>query len=146
MTKARALYSMALEKSPGNVEAMAGLADVARVQGDSSIAARYYDRVLAANPSYLPAIMGRADMKWAAGDRGGAVALYRRAVQQAGPGTSYGQRAQKRIDEYTGGGGASPAEDIPKAPAPSPSPAPAPAPAPAPETPNIDTSDLPGFN
>jgi predicted Zn finger-like uncharacterized protein len=143
LVKARALYALALEKSPGNVEAMAGLADVARSQGDTTIAARYYDEVLAKNPSYLPALMARADMKWAAGDRAGAVTLYRRVLQQASPGSSYAQRAQQRTSEH-GGAAAPPAAEPPEPASERPAePAPPPTP-PAVDTPHIDTTDLPG--
>jgi predicted Zn finger-like uncharacterized protein len=144
MGRARALYSQALEKAPGNVEAMTGLADVARAQGDSAVATRYYDQALASNPSYQPALMARADMKWAAGDRAGAVAMYRRVVQESGAGSSYGQRAQKRITEHEGGGSSPPAsEDVPP---PAPQPPATPPPSDTSDKPHIDTSDLPGFN
>ena len=80
------------------------MADVARRRGDSAGAARLYARVLEVNPSYLPALMAVADGKWSAGDHQGAVALYKRVLDQAGPSTDYGQRAQSRITESEGKG------------------------------------------
>lgn len=144
LARAQQFYEAARSKEPGNIEALAGLGDVAKARGDNAGAARYYDSVLASNPSYLPTLIARADQKWAAGDHGGAVTLYRKALQQAGPGTAYGQRAAARIQEHESATGAKPAapEPIPTEPAPSkPS-----APAPTSENPGIDTSDLPGFS
>jgi len=143
LAEAEALYQSVLNEQPGNTEALAGLADVARRRNDHATASRLYQKVLDQNPSYLPALMASADSKWASGDRKGAVALYRRVLEQAGPGTEYGQRAQARIAEAAKDGG----EQSAPAPAPTPAPTQAPTPAPTapPDQPHIDTSDLPGF-
>jgi tetratricopeptide (TPR) repeat protein len=146
LTRADALYRAAREQQPNNVEALAGLGDVARARGDSATAVGYYENVLHQNPTYLPALIGSADLKWAAGDKVGALFLYRRVVNQTDPGTPYGQRAAARIAEsQSAGTGSAPAV----APAPEKKPAAEP---PAPKTPppaqtpsDIDTSDLPGF-
>ncbi|MEB2325135.1 MAG: tetratricopeptide repeat protein [Sorangiineae bacterium] len=157
LTTASNLYGAVLAKQPGNTEALAGLAEVARKRKDPDQAEKLYDQVLEQNPSYLPALMGRADQKWDAGDRKGAIALYRRVLEQAGGGSSYGQRAAARIAEGEGGGahaGGATAPAPTVAPAPEPAepkpaePKPAePKPAePKPEEPGIDTTDLPGMN
>jgi predicted Zn finger-like uncharacterized protein len=130
LPRAEQLYQSVLNEHPGNTEALAGLADVARRRNDTAKASRLYAEVLDANPSYLPALMATADQKWQAGDRKGAIALYRRVLEQAGPSTDYGQRAQSRIAQGDGG-------DSKSAPEPAPTQAP-------PSKPEIDTSDLPG--
>ncbi|HVU01457.1 MAG TPA: tetratricopeptide repeat protein [Polyangiaceae bacterium] len=145
--RAEALYHAAEEQSPGNIEAIGGLGDVARARGDSAAAARYYDQVLQQNPTYLPTLIAAADMKWASGDRPGALALYKRVANQADPGSSYGQRAAQRIAEAQSGGGTpapSPKPEAPKPEAPKEE-APKPSPPPPSDNPGVDTSDLPGF-
>ncbi|MCC6216107.1 MAG: zinc-ribbon domain-containing protein [Polyangiaceae bacterium] len=150
LDRAERLYNQVLAKQPGNTEALAGLADVARARKDPATAQKLYAKVLEENPSYLPALVAQADHKWDSGDRTGAIALYRRILDQAGPGTSYGQHAARRIAQGPG--------DDPGAKAPAPKPASPPggaAPPPAGETPpekkpaapppEIDTSDLPGY-
>ncbi|HEY3495247.1 MAG TPA: tetratricopeptide repeat protein [Polyangiaceae bacterium] len=145
LSRAQELYQSVTSELPGNTEALAGLADVARRRGDTATATRLYDQVLAANPSYLPALMASADTKWQSGDRKGALTLYRRVLEHAGPSTDYGQRAAARIAEGEGSG----AQPSPAAPAARPSPSSAP-PTPTSDTPTppskpeIDTSDLPG--
>ncbi len=104
LNRAEQLFNSVLAKESGNTEAMAGLAEVARQRKDPEAAAKMYDKVLKSNPSYLPALIGRADQKWDAGDRKGAIALYRKVLEQAGGGSSYGQRAAARIAEGEGGG------------------------------------------
>jgi tetratricopeptide (TPR) repeat protein len=142
--RAETLYNAALANQPGNVEALAGLGDVARRRGDSARAAQLYDQVLAQNPSYLPAMIASADQKWASGNRAGALALYHRIVDQVGTGSDYGARAQARINEAA----SAPAAGSPSQPsAPSdtgasPPPAPAPAPESPKDAPQIDTTDL----
>jgi len=86
-----------LVEQPRNTEALTGLADVAKARHDPSTAAKMYERVLADNPNYWPAILASADQKWDAGDRAGALGLYRRLVEQAGPNSEYGARAAARI-------------------------------------------------
>jgi tetratricopeptide (TPR) repeat protein len=136
-----------LAKHPGNTEALAGLGDVAAQRNDPKQAAAMYDQVLEANPSYLPALVASADQKWAAGDRRGAVALYHRIVSQAGAGSSYAAKAQRRISEYEGSQAGPAPTPAPAEPKPAPAePAPEPSPPPAADAPHIDTSDLPEFN
>jgi hypothetical protein len=97
-----------------------------------------YDRVLAQNPSYLPALLGSADQKWESGDKKGALALYRRLLEQAGPSSEYGAHAAARIAQGEGAS-AAPSENAPAKPNPAPT-----TDAPATPAPDIDTTDLPG--
>src|ERR1041385_3804359 len=146
----RCWSALAREQEPTNIEALSGLADVARMRGDNATAGAYYDSVLKQNPGYLPALMSSADLKWAAGDHATAVSLYKRAIAQAGPGSTYAQRAAARVAESQGGGHAAP-EGHPTNETHAPEPRPTPKPS-APSQPpsqcdtNIDTSGLPGFN
>lgn len=98
---AKQQYEAVLREHPGNVEALAGLADVAQRRGDATTAARLYEQVLAEHPFYVPALMGRGDQFWEAGDRTRAVQLYERVVEEIGPSGTYGQRAQARIRQAT---------------------------------------------
>lgn len=163
--QAEQYYHMALSKSPGNVEALTALGEMAAQRGDQPTAQRHFEEVLRANPHYLPALIGLADIKWAQGERGQAGELYQRVLDRAGTSTAYGARAAARLGEMGKGPAAAPAQPAtppaappaPAAPAPAPQPsAAAPAPAPtapptstaapsAPEAPHIDTSDLPEF-
>jgi len=139
---ARLLYQTVLDERPGNTEALSGLADVARRRGDTATAQELYGRVLGMNPSYLPALMALGDQKWAAGDHQAALGYYRRVIEQVGPSTDYGMRAQARVNEAerSGGSSSSAGSATPTATA-----APtASSDSPAPTHPEIDTSDLPG--
>jgi len=134
--RAETLYNAALANQPGNVEALAGLGDIARRKGDGARAAQLYDQVLAQNPSYLPAMIASADQKWANGNRAGALTLYHRIVDQVGTGSDYGARAQARINEAASApAAASPAPAAPEKPA-------EPTPEPPKDVPHIDTTDL----
>jgi predicted Zn finger-like uncharacterized protein len=145
LNRAHELYQRVLTAQPGNTEAVAGLADIARRRNDPAEAARLYDRVLADNPSYLPALIARADQQWDGGNKKAAVALYRRVVDQAGAGSEYGARAAARIAQAQSQDtehAQTPEASQPSKPAPPASEAPAPPPTPEP---GIDTTDLPGF-
>ncbi|MDX2051001.1 MAG: zinc-ribbon domain-containing protein [Polyangiaceae bacterium] len=133
--RADRLYTDVLSGQPGNTEALAGRADVAKRRGDNARAAQLYQQVLDINPNYLPAMIGSADYQWQNGNRGAALSIYRRVVDQVGPTSSYGKRAQARLDEA---GSAPP--PTPPTPVPAPSPASTPESTPTP----VDTSDLPG--
>ena len=147
LARATQLYDSVLAEQPRNTEALSGLADVATARHDPALAAKMYDRVLAENPNYWPAILASADQKWNAGDRPGAVVLYRRLLEQAGPTSEYGARAAARLalsdtssTHGTPAVSAAPVEtgatikpEVPGTP-----------PARPAEPPGIDTSDLPG--
>ena len=135
--KAEQLFKAVLAEQPTNTEAIAGLGDVAKARRDPALAAKMYDRVLADNPSYLPAILASADQKWDSGDKSGALVLYRRLLEQAGPNSEYGSRASARIAQGAGnaestGGSPAAVETVPIKPD-----------APAPPA-GTDTTDLPG--
>jgi predicted Zn finger-like uncharacterized protein len=140
---AYSLYQSVVGEQPNNTEALSGLADVARRRGDTGTAGRLYARVLDVNPSYLPALMAMGDMKWGAGDRSGALSYYKRVLEQVGPSTDYGQRAQSRINESERGNAAAAKTDAPSATVTSTANSDMPAPS-VPTRPEIDTSDLPG--
>src|SRR6185503_5426368 len=53
LATAEALYQTAQRQQPGNIEALAGLGDVARMRGNTGTAAGYYEAVLQQNPTYL---------------------------------------------------------------------------------------------
>lgn len=138
LAKADQLFNAVLAEQPTNTEAIAGLGDVAKARRDPALAAKMYDRVLADNPSYLPAILASADQKWESGDKSGALVLYRRLLEQAGPNSEYGARASARIAQGTGsaessGGSPAAVETVPIKPD-------APAAPPA----GTDKTDLPG--
>jgi predicted Zn finger-like uncharacterized protein len=146
LARAATLYQSVLSEQPGNTEALSGLADVARRRGDLAGAARLYSLVLEKNPSYLPALMATADQKWASGDRKGAISVYKRIVEQAGPSTDFGQRAQARISEGEAASGSS-SPSAPAAPQPTTTSTGTAMPdssAPQRLRPDIDVSDLPG--
>jgi len=132
LARADQLFRAVLAEHPSNTEAIAGLGDVAKARKDPELAAQMYARVLAENPSYLPAILASADQKWESGDKAGALVLYRRLLEQAGPNSEYGARASARIAQASAG---TPAvvETVPVKPD-------APATPPA----GVDTTDLPG--
>jgi predicted Zn finger-like uncharacterized protein len=136
--RAETLFRAALAKSPNDTEALAGLGDVARARGNPGLAISYYERVLAQNPHYLPALGALADLKWQSGDRQGAARLYRQLLDSA-PEGPLAQRARDHIAQVEN----APAGKASKPAAPERSPSRSPAP--PSETPEIDTSDLPGF-
>ncbi len=82
--EARAGYDAVLARDPANVEATAGLGDIARAQGQRARAASFYDHALALAPSYVPARVGRADLLWEAGDRARSLIEYR-ALAESSP-------------------------------------------------------------
>lgn len=97
--RSEALLERALQLEPGNVEATAGLGDLAKRRGQLSKARSYFEAVLTRNPDYIPAVVGLADIKWADGDRAGAVTLYERVAA----GTVYYEHARRRVDQAARG-------------------------------------------
>lgn len=150
LDRADELYRAALERHPGDTEALGGLGDIARARGNTTAARSYYEQAHKRNPSYLPVVAALADMRWSTGDREGARVLYRQIVDTA-PGTTLAARASERLAQADKP--ADPpthvAEPEEKAPTPreeaeprAETPPSVAQPEPAPE---IDTSDLPGF-
>ena len=145
LARAEQLYNTVLDEQPGSTEALSGLGDVAKARRDPALAAKMYDRVLAENPSYLPAILASADQKWDAGDRKGAIVLYRRLIDQAGPSSEYAAHAANRIAQGdTSNGSTAVVGPIDAGASKAEAPAPTPAQPPATPPPDIDTTDLPG--
>jgi predicted Zn finger-like uncharacterized protein len=86
-SRARQIYEALVARNPSDSEALAGLGDVERAQGNSSGAISAYRRALAVNPSYLPALLGVADTEWASGDRGSAQHAYKDIEERFPEGT-----------------------------------------------------------
>jgi predicted Zn finger-like uncharacterized protein len=84
---ARQIYEALVSRNPSDSEALAGLGDVDRAQGNSAGAISAYRRALAVNPSYLPALLGVADTEWATGDRGSAQRAYKDIEERVPEGT-----------------------------------------------------------
>lgn len=74
--RARELYDRVLASSPGNVEALYGLGNVARAEGNLAGAKAAFQKAVAANGSFLPALLGLADAEWDSGDKASAKAHY----------------------------------------------------------------------
>jgi Flp pilus assembly protein TadD len=100
LTGAERLYQNALNRSPGNIQALTGLGDVARQRQEVGKAASYYDQILKIDRNHVTTLMSRADLYWHAGNRILAVALYRRVLGQVGQSDPRGQRAMHRIEEF----------------------------------------------
>jgi predicted Zn finger-like uncharacterized protein len=97
---AERIYQGILTRSPKNIPALSGLADIARQRKAIITATNLYDQILKIDRNHVPTLMSRADLYWGAGNRILAVALYRRALGQVGPSDPVGQRALARIEQY----------------------------------------------
>jgi tetratricopeptide (TPR) repeat protein len=95
--RARQIYQSIVDRNPNDSEAVSGLGDVARLQGDSLGAIASYKRAIAINPSYLPALLGLADTEWVRGDRTSATKTYKDVVDRFPEGT-YPAYVSKRIE------------------------------------------------
>ncbi|HEX8796387.1 MAG TPA: tetratricopeptide repeat protein [Polyangiaceae bacterium] len=85
--RARQIYEALVARNPSDSEALAGIGDVSRAQGDNAGAMSAYKRALSVNPSYLPALVGLADTQWASGDRASALRGYKDIVDRFPEGT-----------------------------------------------------------
>jgi predicted Zn finger-like uncharacterized protein len=94
--QARTIYESLVAKSPGDPEALTGLANVKRATGDSAGAIGDYKRALAANGSYLPAMIALGDIYWASGQQGEAMRVYREIVDRF-PESAYPAHIAKRV-------------------------------------------------
>ncbi len=94
--QARSIYEALVSKSPGDPEALTGLANVKRATGDSAGAIGDYKRALSANGSYLPAMIALADTYWASGQQGEAMRIYREIVDRF-PESAYPAHIAKRV-------------------------------------------------
>jgi predicted Zn finger-like uncharacterized protein len=94
--RARQIYGSIVDRNPSDSEALSGLGDVSRQQGNLGAAIADYRRAIAVNPSYLPALLGLADTEWASGDRGKAAHDYSDIVDRFPEGT-YPSYVSKRV-------------------------------------------------
>jgi tetratricopeptide (TPR) repeat protein len=148
LDRADTLYQAALDKNPGNTEALAGLAEVAHARGDSAAAIRAYEGLLRQNPGYLPAMVALADLKWQTGAKAEARTLYRQVVEAA-PGSSYAAHARSRLESGESSAEPKTAATATTQPAPKdtgPAPAPTNPEQPPAVPPGVDTSDLPDLH
>jgi tetratricopeptide (TPR) repeat protein len=98
--RARQLYGSIVDRNPNDSEALSGLGDVSRQQGNLAAAIADYRRAIAVNPSYLPALLGLADTEWAIGERAKASHDYGDIVDRFPEGT-YPGYVPKRVPSAT---------------------------------------------
>ncbi len=120
LVRARQIYESVVAHNPSDSEALAGLGDIARLDGDPGLAILRYKRAIAVNPSYLPALLGLADTQWSSGDHAGAARGYTEIVDRFPEGT-YPSFVKQRSE--AGGNSASPAPTTTTKSAPSSTPA-----------------------
>lgn len=84
LSRARQRFRLTLAKDPSNVEAMAGLGDVARHEGDLVESRERYREALQKSPAYAPAVLALADVSWELGDRASARKHYIALVDRHG--------------------------------------------------------------
>jgi predicted Zn finger-like uncharacterized protein len=98
--RARQIYGSIVDRNPNDSEALSGLGDVSRQQGNLAAAIADYRRAIAVNPSYLPALLGLADTEWASGERAKASHDYGDIVDRFPEGT-YPGYVPKRVPSAT---------------------------------------------
>jgi tetratricopeptide (TPR) repeat protein len=98
--RARQIYGSIVDRNPNDSEALSGLGDVSRQQGNLAAAIADYRRAIAVNPSYLPALLGLADTEWATGERAKASHDYSDIVDRFPEGT-YPGYVPKRVPSAT---------------------------------------------
>jgi tetratricopeptide (TPR) repeat protein len=111
--RARQIYEALVARDPSDSEALSGIGDVDRAQGNMTGAIGAYKRALAVNPSYMPALLGVADTQWASGNRAEATRTYKDIVDRFPEGTypSYVKtRADGSATESAGAKGATSGE------------------------------------
>ena len=103
--RARRVYEALIARNPSDSEALSGLGDVDRAQGDSHAAIAAYKRALGVNPSYMPAMLGVADTEWASGDHASAQRAYKEIADRFPEGT-YPSYVKARSEPAAPAGGA----------------------------------------
>jgi Tfp pilus assembly protein PilF len=93
--RARTIYQGILARSPDDVDALTGLADLARADGKSSDARSFYVHALIVNPNHGPAILGLADTLWDQDEKDAARSRYRELLRR-GSASSYPARVGER--------------------------------------------------
>jgi tetratricopeptide (TPR) repeat protein len=94
--RARLLYTAALVKNGADSEALAGLGDVERANGNATKAKEAYRRALQVNPSYLSALVALGDLEWDGGDRASALRVYK-DISDRFPDSAYPARVRERV-------------------------------------------------
>ncbi len=115
--RARALYNAALSKNGADSEALAGLGDVERANGNAAKAKDAYRRALQVNPSYLGAMIALGDLEWDGGDRGAALRVYK-DISDRFPDSAYPPRVRDRLAASTAATATAAASTAPAAPLP----------------------------
>ena len=95
--RALTLYQAAVDRNPGDTEALHGLASIAYARRDLNGARAGYKRVLSVNPSYIPALVGLGDVDWESGDRASAMKTYKEITDRF-PEGSYPPRVKQRLE------------------------------------------------
>lgn len=90
-------FERVLGRDPNNVEAIAGLGDIARAAGDTAKAKSSYEAALAKAPHYVPAQLALADIKWDTGEKSDAIARYAAIVEKLGDAAP--SRAKERANQ-----------------------------------------------
>jgi tetratricopeptide (TPR) repeat protein len=103
--RARQIYEALVARDPSDSEALSGIGDVDRAQGNMAGAIGAYKRALAVNPSYMPALLGVADTQWASGNRAEATRAYKDIADRFPEGT-YPAYVKARAEEGAASGGA----------------------------------------
>jgi predicted Zn finger-like uncharacterized protein len=96
--RARQIYEAIATRNPSDSEALAGIGDCDRAQGNAAGAIAAYKRALSVNPSYLPALLGVADTQWASGDRGSAQRAYK-DIEDRFPDGTYPSYVKARTEQ-----------------------------------------------
>jgi predicted Zn finger-like uncharacterized protein len=112
--RARQIYEAIVARNPTDSEALAGIGDVDRAQGNNAGAVSAYRRALAVNPSYLPALLGVADTQWVSGDRGSAQRAYK-DIEDRFPDGTYPGYVKTRVEPSPPPAPATPAPPTPTA-------------------------------
>jgi predicted Zn finger-like uncharacterized protein len=112
--RARQIYEALVAHNPADSEALAGIGDVDRAQGNNAGAVASYRRALAVNPSYLPALLGVADTQWSTGDRTSAQRSYK-DIEDRFPEGTYPAYVKGRVEPPPPA--AAPGDDPPPKPA-----------------------------
>ena len=82
LADAERFYRRALDQTPHDSEALAGLGELALLRGATDVADARFREALVANSSYVPAQVALADLQWQSGRAEDARHAYRQIVEQ----------------------------------------------------------------
>jgi predicted Zn finger-like uncharacterized protein len=105
--KAEALFQQVLSADEHNPDALVGLAQIAKQNGNGKQAAALLERAVDKNPDHARALLALADARWDASDSPGAKSLYKRALD-AGLTGAGADRAKQRTAATSATGTAEP--------------------------------------